>query len=50
MDSAGDSGAGRDARPAAYQSIIVPLNTLLLVGIGIGEALNLARLASEETV
>lgn len=31
------------------QGVLVPFNTLLLVGIGISETLNLARLAAEET-
>jgi hypothetical protein len=33
-----------------YESLLVPLNTLLLVGIGVGVALNLAGLASEQAV
>lgn len=34
----------------AYQSVFIPDDTLLLVGIGVGEALNGSRLASKETV
>lgn len=33
-----------------YQSVVVPLNTLLLVGVGVGETFDLARLAAEEAV
>lgn len=33
-----------------YQSILVPYDTLLLVGIGVGVALDLAGLAAEEAV
>lgn len=36
--------------PKAYQSVLVPVNTLLLVGVGVGETLDLARLAAEEAV
>lgn len=32
------------------ESVLVPVDTLLLVGVGVGEALNLARLAAEDTV
>lgn len=34
----------------AYQSALVPLDALLLVGIGVGETVNSTGLASEETV
>jgi hypothetical protein len=34
----------------AYQSILVPLNSLLLVGIGVRETLNGTSVATEETV
>jgi hypothetical protein len=34
----------------SYQSLLVPFNALLLVGIGVGEAVNGASLATEETV
>ena len=37
-------------RCGTYESVVVPLNTLLLVGVGVRETLNLARLAAEETV
>jgi hypothetical protein len=33
-----------------YQCVLLPFNTLLLVGIGVGEALNLTGLAAKETV
>ena len=33
-----------------YQSIIVPGDTLCLVGIGIGEAINRSSLSSKKTV
>lgn len=33
----------------AYESVLVPLDTLLLVGIGVGVSLDLARLAAKET-
>jgi hypothetical protein len=32
------------------QGALVPGDTLLLVGVGVGETLNLARLAAEQTV
>ena len=35
---------------ATYQRVLVPRDALLLVGIGVGEALDLAGLAAEETV
>jgi len=34
----------------AYQGVLVPLNTLLLVGVGVSVSLDLAGLASEESV
>lgn len=34
----------------AYQAVLVPRDTLLLVGVGVGEAVDLARLAAEEAV
>lgn len=34
----------------AYQCVFLPCDTLLLVGIGIGEAFNLTSLSTEETV
>jgi hypothetical protein len=37
-------------RRETYESLLVPLNTLLLVGVGVGVALDLAGLASEQTV
>lgn len=33
-----------------YQSALVPGDTLLLVGVGVGEALDLTGLSAEETV
>lgn len=35
---------------SAYKSVLVPLDTLLLVGVGVRETLNLTSLATEETV
>ena len=35
---------------STYQSLLVPRDTLLLVGVGVGETLNLTGLAAEETV
>jgi len=37
-------------RSSTHKSILVPLNALLLVCVGIGEALDLASVAAEETV
>lgn len=34
----------------SYKSVLFPDNGLVLVGIGVGEALDLTRLAAEETV
>jgi hypothetical protein len=36
--------------PGAYQSILLPGDALLLVGVGVREALDLAGLAAEEAV
>jgi hypothetical protein len=35
---------------ATYQCILVPFDTLLLVGVGVGETLHLTGLAAEQTV
>ena len=35
---------------ASYQSVLVPGDALLLVGVGVGVALNGARLAAEQAV
>lgn len=35
---------------STYQSVVVPLNTLLLVGIGVGVAVDGTSLAAEEAV
>ena len=40
----------RGGRVATYQRVLVPRDALLLVGVGVGEALDLAGLAAEETV
>lgn len=34
----------------AYQSVLLPLNTLLLVGVGVRETLDLTTVATEEAV
>ena len=33
-----------------YESVLVPFNTLLLVGVGVGESVNGTSVAAEETV
>ena len=37
-------------RPSAYESVVVPGDALLLVGIGVGVAVDGAGLAAEEAV
>lgn len=41
---------GRAAAVKTYESLLVPLNTLLLVGVRVGESVNGTGLASEEAV
>lgn len=57
MGSRGTRTRGRQSNLAtrvacrhAYESVVVPLNTLLLVGVGVGETVDGASLATEQTV
>lgn len=45
-----DNSGGQRGGVVTNQGIFVPLNALLLVGVRVGEARNLARLAAKEAV
>lgn len=49
-DNTLDRCIGRRRRQKTYQAVLVPRDTLLLVGVGVGEAVDLTGLAAKETV
>lgn len=49
-DNTVDRCIGHRRRQKTYQAVLVPRDTLLLVGVGVGEAFDLAGLAAKETV